>query len=139
MSEFVMASSEADVNAAETLKRHHAVLAGSLRLRTEALFAASSHRGTAAAETARRDLVDCCERELVPYERAEEQAMYPAAQATVEGRLLVEGMLGEHEVLIRLPGEVAEAADPRRAAASATMLLERGPEAWCLSLVRSDA
>lgn len=122
MSELVIASSEADANAAEAVKQHHAVLAGALRMRTEALFTAASQRDTAAAETARRDLVDWCERELVPHARAEEQAMYPAAQATVEGRLLVEAMLGEHEVLTGLLREVADAGDLRRAAAAATAL-----------------
>ena len=122
MSELVIASSKADANAAEAVKQHHAALAGALGLRTEALFAAASQRDTAAAEIARRDLVDWCERELVPHARAEEQAMYPAAQATVEGRLLVEAMLGEHEVLLRLLREVAGTTDLLRAAASATAL-----------------
>ena len=40
--------------------------------------------------------------------------MYPAAQATIEGRLLIEAMLGEHEVLTRLVREVADS--DRRAA-----------------------
>jgi len=122
MSELVIASSEADASAAEAVKQHHAVMAGALRLRTEALFTAASHRDTPAAEIARRDLIDWCERELLPHARAEEQAMYPAAQAIVEGRLLVEAMLGEHEVLTRLLREVADAADLQRAAASAAAL-----------------
>lgn len=46
----------------------------------------------------------------------------PPAQATVEGRLLVEAMLDEHEILTRLLREVADAADLQRAAASAAAL-----------------
>jgi uncharacterized protein (DUF2249 family) len=122
MSELVIASSEADANAAEAVTRHHAVLAGVLRQRTEALFTAACRSDPATAETARGDLVDWCERELLPHALAEEQAMYPAAQALVEGRLLVEAMLGEHEVIVGLVREVAETADLRRAAASATAL-----------------
>ena len=122
MSELVIASNEADANAAEAVTKHHAVLAGALRQRTEALFTAACHSDTAAAETARGDLVDWCERELLPHAMAEEQAMYPAAQALVEGRLLVEAMLGEHEVIVGLLREVAETADLRRAAASAAAL-----------------
>ena len=48
--------------------------------------------------------------------------MYPLAQATVDGRLLVEAMLGAHEVLTRLLREVADAADLQRAATSAAAL-----------------
>ena len=122
MSELVIASSEADANAAEAVRQHHAALAGALGLRTEALFSAASRRDPSAARTARQDLVDWCERELVPHARAEEQSMYPAARATVEGRLLVEAMLGEHEVITRLLHELAAATDLERAAASATAL-----------------
>lgn len=122
MSELVIASSEADAHAAEAVVQHHAAMAGALRLRTETLFVAASTRDTEAAEQARRDLVGWCERELLPHALAEEQAMYPAAQTTVEGRLLVEGMLDEHEVLTRLLREVAGAADLLRAAAAAVAL-----------------
>ena len=122
MSELVIASSEADAHAAEAVRQHHAALAGALSLRAEALLTAASQRDAFAAEQARLDLVDWCERELLPHAQAEEQAMYPAAQGTVEGRLLVEAMLGEHEVLSRLLSQVTESADPMRAAASAAAL-----------------
>jgi hypothetical protein len=122
MSELVIASSEADAHAAEAVVQHHAVMAGALSLRTEALLAAASSRDTEAAEQARRDLVDWCEQELLPHALAEERAMYPAAQATVEGRLLVESMLGEHRVLTGLLREVTDAAELLRAAVSAGAL-----------------
>ena len=48
--------------------------------------------------------------------------MYAAAQAIVEGRLLVEAMIGEHGILHRLLREVADAADLQQAAASAAAL-----------------
>ncbi len=122
MSELVIASNEADAHAAEAVEQHHAALAGALSLRTDALLTAATQRDAAAAEQTRRDLVDWCERELVPHAQAEEQAMYPAAQATAEGRLLVEAMLGEHVVIIGLLRAVADAADLVRAAASAAAL-----------------
>ena len=122
MSELVIASSEADAKAADAVRQHHAELAGALSLRTEELVAAAARHDTPAAELARRDLVDWCDRELIPHARAEEQSMYPAAQGTVEGRLLVEAMLGEHEVIARLVRGVADAADLVRAAPSATAL-----------------
>lgn len=122
MSQLLLASSEADAHAAEAIVQHHAAMAGALGLRTEALVAAASAQDTGAAEEARRDLVGWCEGELLPHARAEEDAMYPRAQATVEGRLLVEGMIGEHEVLAGLLQQVADAVDPVRAAASAVAL-----------------
>lgn len=122
MTELVIASNEADAHAAEAVKQHHAALAGALSLRTEVLLTAASQRDPAAAEQGRLDLVDWCERELVPHALAEEQAIYPAAQATIEGRLLVEAMLGEHDVITGLLREVADSADVLRAAASAAAL-----------------
>ena len=122
MSELVIASNEADAHAAEAVRQHHAALAGDLTLHTEALFTAASGRDLAAAERARRDLVDWCERELIPHALAEEQALYPAAQATIEGRLLVEAMLGEHGTITGLLREVADSADLLRAAGSAAAL-----------------
>lgn len=122
MSELVIASSEADAHAAEAVTQHHAVMAGALRLRIETLFTTASQRDADAGDAARRDLVDWCERELVPHARAEEQAMYPSAGKTVEGRLLIEAMLGEHEVIAGLIREVVEADDLLRAAAAATAL-----------------
>ena len=67
MTELVIASIEADANAAEAVKQHHTVLGGALRQHTEALFTAASHRDAAGAEVVRRELVDWCESELVPH------------------------------------------------------------------------
>ncbi|HEX5087124.1 MAG TPA: DUF2249 domain-containing protein [Nocardioides sp.] len=122
MSELVIASTEADSRAAEAVRQHHAELAGALKLRVEALFRAAMEDDGPAADAARADLVDWCRRELVPHAQAEEKAMYPAAQATDEGRLLVEGMLGEHQVILGLVDDVAELVDVPRAAAAATAL-----------------
>jgi len=122
MSEVLIASNEADAHAAQAVKQHHAALAGALSQRTEALLSAAFRRDGSAAEQARRDLVNWCEGELVPHAAAEEQAMYPAAQATIEGRLLIDAMLGEHKVLTRLVRDVADSTDVLRAAASAAAL-----------------
>lgn len=122
MSELVIASTEADAHAAEAVVQHHAAMAGALSLRTETLLANASTGDAAAAERARQDLVEWCERELLPHALAEEDAMYPPARATTEGRLLVDAMLDEHAVLTRLLREVADATDPVRAAAWAVAL-----------------
>jgi len=122
MDNLVIASTQADARAAEAVEQHHAQMAGALAAQVEALVSAAASRDDRAAGTAREALVSWCERELVPHALAEEKAMYPAAQAKSEGRLLVEGMLGEHQVitgLVRLLGTTAEQV---RAAAAAKAL-----------------
>jgi len=118
----VIATTEADAAAAAAVEGHHAEMAGTLARYVETLVAAAVEADGAAATQARDDLVAWCDHELVPHALAEETAMYPAAQARPEGRLLVEGMLGEHEVIIRLAREIAGAPDPVRAAAAARAL-----------------
>lgn len=121
MENVVIASNEADARAAEAVEQHHAQMAGTLEARVEALVSAAS-RGEELAGAAREELVEWCERELVPHALAEEGTMYPAARARAEGRLLVDGMLEEHKVITGLVREVADSADPVRAAAAAKAL-----------------
>jgi uncharacterized protein (DUF2249 family) len=119
MDNLVIASTEADSAAATAVEQHHAELAGALALRVEALLGAVD---AAAAVHSRSDLVDWCRSELVPHALAEEKGLYPAAQATTDGRLLVEGMLAEHGVISGLVDELAEATTPIRAAGAARAL-----------------
>ncbi|MFZ5846262.1 MAG: hemerythrin domain-containing protein, partial [Actinomycetota bacterium] len=117
MDNVVIASTEADARAAEAVEQHHAQMAGALATRVEALVGAASAGDAARAAEARADLVGWCDRELVPHALAEEKAMYPAAQAKVEGRLLVEGMLAEHQVITGLVQVLGATEEPVRAAA----------------------
>lgn len=121
MENVVIASNEADARAAEAVEQHHAQMAGTLAARVEALVSAAG-RNEELAGAARAELVEWCERELVPHALAEEGTMYPAARARTEGRLLVDGMLEEHKVITGLVREVADSADPVRAAAAAKAL-----------------
>ncbi len=122
MNDLVIASTEADSGAVAAVEQHHAELAGALALRVQAVVATASSGDAAGALAAAGDLVGWCERELVPHAGAEEQAMYPAARARPEGRLLVEGMLAEHAVITGLVREIAAAREPVRAAAAARAL-----------------
>lgn len=122
MDTVVIASNEADAQAAEAVEQHHAQMAGTLAVRVEALVGAAAAGDQERAGTARAELASWCERELVPHALAEEKTMYPAAQAKPEGRLLVEGMLAEHTVIVGLVKEVAESPDLVRAAAAARAL-----------------
>jgi uncharacterized protein (DUF2249 family) len=122
MDNVVIASTQEDARAAEAVEQHHAQMAGELALRVEALVSAASARDEERAAAERDALVGWATHELVPHALAEEKAMYPAAQVMVEGRLLVEGMLAEHQVIVGLVDQVNGAADPVRAAAAATAL-----------------
>jgi uncharacterized protein (DUF2249 family)/iron-sulfur cluster repair protein YtfE (RIC family) len=121
MSTVTLATSSADVEAVTAVEQHHAELAGALNTMVDRLVTAASH-DDAAADRARRELVGWCRRELLPHARAEEEAMYPAAHRREEARLLVSGMLAEHEVLAGLVDELDAATDPVRAAAAGTAL-----------------
>jgi uncharacterized protein (DUF2249 family) len=116
-----LATTRQDAEAAAAVRDHHAQMAGALAARVDALVRAASGNGLV-ADDARRSLVTWCEDDLVPHALAEEQAMYPAARATLEGRLLVDGMLAEHQVITGLAAEVAGTHDPVRAAAAAYAL-----------------
>jgi uncharacterized protein (DUF2249 family) len=122
MDKVVIASNEADARAAEAVEQHHAQMAGALAARVEALVTAAAGRDEDAARSATSDLVGWCEDDLVPHALAEEKAMYPAAQAKPEGRLLVEGMLAEHQTITGLVHLLRTTEDPVRAAASAKAL-----------------
>jgi uncharacterized protein (DUF2249 family) len=122
MENVVIASSEADIKAAEAVEQHHAQMAGTLAVRVEALVAAAAAGDRTRAEDARAVLVSWCEQDLVPHALAEERTMYPAARAKLEGKLLVEGMLEEHKTITGLVQLLASSTDPVRAASAAKAL-----------------
>lgn len=119
MDTIVIASSEQDATAVEAVKHHHAEMAGTLAALAERLV--SAHDTQQAAE-ARDDLVHWAATELLPHARAEEGALYPAAHRDPAGRLLVDGMLAEHETIAGLVEQLRTADTPVRAAAVGTAL-----------------
>jgi uncharacterized protein (DUF2249 family)/iron-sulfur cluster repair protein YtfE (RIC family) len=122
MTDVVFASTEADATAATAIEQHHAELSGALAARVEAVLTAAARGDGAATLAARETLVGWCHAELLPHAAAEEKALYPAAHGLDRGRLLVEGMLAEHQVLIGLIDELAAAGDTVRAGAAARAL-----------------
>ena len=124
MNNLMIASTPADAAAAAAVEQHHAQMAGALVLRVEALVGALSRMDGDAAVAAREALVSWCQLELVPHALAEEKALYPAAHGRPEGRLLVDAMLAEHGVIIRLVDEIADSVDVVSAAVAAGALLE---------------
>lgn len=119
MNNLVIATTEADAAAASAVEQHHAEMAGALAVAVERVVSAA---GNGEVSAAREQLLSWCRTELVPHAVAEEKAMYPAAQAQDAGRLLVDGMLAEHQVITGLVDEIAAATEPVRAAAAAKAL-----------------
>lgn len=119
MNTVVIASSEQDSAAVEAVKQHHAQLSGALSALVAAVAAAPSPTDALAARDA---LVRWTERELVPHARAEEKAMYPPAHRMPEGRLLVDAMLAEHELILGLVARLRAASTHVHAAADARAL-----------------
>jgi uncharacterized protein (DUF2249 family) len=132
MTDVVIASHEADARAAEAMEQHHAQLSGALATLVERLVVAASRGDLALAQEARKRLAAWCQRELVPHALAEEQTLYPAARVTRDGRLLVDAMTAEHQVISGLvrfladgdsgTGVDADAGGPVRQAANAVAL-----------------
>jgi uncharacterized protein (DUF2249 family) len=106
----------------EAVEAHHAQLAGALSLKVESLSAAARARREPEVREARDDLVAWCNAELVPHAVAEEGTLYRAAAERVEGRLLVDAMLAEHQVIIGLVNQLARSTDPVSAAETARAL-----------------
>ncbi len=121
MNAVVIASDEAEAQAAEAVEQHHAQLAGALALKVEAV-AAVARAGGSLDPHARADLVAWCRDELVPHALAEERTLYAAAAQRPEARLLVEAMLAEHRVIVGLVEDLERAADAVGAAVSAGAL-----------------
>jgi uncharacterized protein (DUF2249 family) len=122
MEQVVVATSEADARAAQAVEEHHAQLAGALAVQVEALLGAAAAGDAARADQARSALVSWCEQELVPHALAEEKSLYVPALRKPEGRLLVEGMLAEHERIVGLVRELGQGSDAVRQAAAARAL-----------------
>lgn len=122
MDDVVIASNEADLQAAEAVREHHQQLSGALALRAERVLEAARTGTQSQLSGASRDLADWCRTELVPHARAEEETLYPAAAALPEGRLLVEAMVAEHRVIVGLLDELDSATHPVTAAGTAQAL-----------------
>jgi uncharacterized protein (DUF2249 family)/hemerythrin-like domain-containing protein len=122
MDDVMIASNEADAEAAAAVEQHHAQMSGALAVRAEAL--ATAARTGREVDEARHDLVRWCRTELVPHALAEESTMYRAAGAMDEGRLLVEAMLVEHQRIVGLVDALEETTDAVTGAALARALRE---------------
>jgi len=118
----VLASTAEDAAAVEAVREHHAELAGRLAAHTEHLLRMVAAADSAAFGQARAAAAEFCAEQLLPHAAAEEAALYPAAGALPQTKLLVEAMIAEHRVLEGLVRDLGEATEPPRAAAAAHAL-----------------
>ena len=118
--ELVVASTAADAQAVETIKSHHAQLAGSLGTLTESMLTAVERGGD--VDAARAALVEFLGTELIPHALAEEESLYPAAARTERAGPLVESMIAAHQVIAGLVDQIRTAPSAVRAGAAAEAL-----------------
>jgi hypothetical protein len=111
-----------DEAAVAAVEQHHAVMATALAHLVDAVVDAASEGDASRARAAAVDLATWCQEELVPHALAEEGSMYLPALESVEGRLLVTGMLAEHRRIVGLVSELEPDRDPVRNAATARAL-----------------
>lgn len=113
----------ADERAARAVVHHHSELATTLTGHVAQLIDAVDAGVDRQAWVARRDaFVTWLRAELLPHAYAEEATLYPAASELPAGRLLVQGMLGEHRAIGALLAELEETTSATVAAATARAL-----------------
>ena len=91
-----------EANALAAVEAHHAEMLTRLNALVSALTHAVKNGDTVAEHDAHEVLVEWCETELVPHALAEEGPLYGGPAAAAQGRLLVAGMLAEHQVIVGL-------------------------------------
>lgn len=117
-----MSSKDADHAAADAVIAHHNELTANLT-RQVALLRAAARAGTEPQwREHRQNLLTWLRTELLPHAAAEETALYPPAGRQERGRLLVEGMVAEHQAIARLVTELETAGTPVDAAGAARAL-----------------
>lgn len=121
MEDVIISSAQAESAAVEAVGQHHAQMSGALAALSDALVT-SVGKPDGSAEDPRQKLVRWCRGELVPHALAEEKTMYPAASTLDDGRLLIQGMLMEHQTILSLVDELESAGDPVSAATAGRAL-----------------
>ena len=112
----------ADQQAAQAVVRHHSELAATLTGHVTRLITAADAGILRQVWAHRGELTTWLHEELLPHAYAEEASLYPAAADLPAGKLLVDGMLGEHRVIAALVTDLETAASPVVAAATARAL-----------------
>lgn len=115
--------SQPDRAAAAAIVRHHEQLDAALTALVAELIEAAETSSLPRAGAARDALLGWLHAELLPHAYAEEDALYPVAAGQPGARLLVAGMLAEHQAIAELVTDLETTASPVAAAAAAHALL----------------
>ena len=99
-------NADEDAEALAAVEQHHAGMLKRLSALTATLVRAVRTGDAVAEHDAHEVLVEWCETDLVPHALAEEGPLYSAPRNLPQGKLLVEGMLAEHQVIVGLVEEL---------------------------------
>lgn len=95
---------DANDQAVQAIRRHHAALLGGLRQNYAAMLAAAT--GGARIDESRGDMLRYLADEILPHAEAEEATLYKRGHSLPELHLLIDAMIAEHEHLRALSGEL---------------------------------
>ena len=95
----------AENEALEAVERHHASMLRRLTALVAAFTSSVEKRDAGGEHDSHEILLEWLENELVPHALAEEGPLYGGPRKSAEARLLVEGMLAEHQVVVALVEE----------------------------------
>ncbi|MFC7279963.1 DUF2249 domain-containing protein [Paractinoplanes rhizophilus] len=114
--------SQPDRIAADAVISHHEQLATTLTQLVDGLIEPADAGRLREAWQVHEKLVGWVHTELLPHAYAEEEALYAAAARLPEAKLLVQGMLAEHQAIAELATELETTGSPVAAAAAARAL-----------------
>ncbi|MEW1811181.1 hemerythrin domain-containing protein [Pseudarthrobacter phenanthrenivorans] len=101
--------SSAETRALQSVEAHHAGMLKQLNVLVGLLTEAVEAGDAAAGQSTQAALLDWCDEELVPHALAEEGPLYSGPHGMPEAKLLVDGMLAEHQVIVDLVEELRTA------------------------------
>lgn len=98
-----------EARALQAVEAHHADMLRQLNALVGLLTEAVEARDPAAGQETQAALLDWCDTVLVPHALAEEGPLYSGPHGLPEAKLLVDGMLAEHQVIVGLVEELRTA------------------------------
>lgn len=105
-------------SALQAVEQHHAEMLRRLEALADRLVQAVERRNHAMEHEAKEQLVGWCVTELIPHALAEEGPLYGGPGNTEQGKLLVDGMLAEHRVIVNLVEQLRQSEGVRSAVAA---------------------
>ena len=105
-------------SALQAVEQHHAEMLLRLQALVNTLIRAVESQNPVTEHEAKGQLVQWCVTELIPHAPAEEGPLYGGPGNTEQGKLLVEGMLAEHRVIVNLVEQLRQSEGVRSAVAA---------------------